>query len=291
MSKTIEKKQEEKKKQGKIDDELQKKGLDENESSSKSHADILKEQIMRGCETYDKSGSSILLSSVTAGLEIGFSFLMILALFSFLDGKVAEDTIFKMISFVYPLGFILVIVGQSILFTEQTALLTLPVLNNKRSVLSLLKIWGIVIFGNLLGGILMALLLIWLGPSLHIFDEKSIAAVGKHVVDYPMIPVLISAILAGWLMGLLSWLLTSAKETVSQIILIFLITGVMSFAGLHHSIIGNIEIFAGMMVSPEISFMDYLRVESMAILGNAFGGAVFVALLKYRAFVFNVKLN
>ncbi len=282
---------ESKEKQGKIDDELQKKGSEESDSDSKTHGEILKEQIIKGCETYDRSRSSILLSSVTAGLEIGFSFLMILALYSFMEGKVAEETIFKMISFVYPLGFILVIVGKSMLFTEHTALLTLPVLNNKRSILSLLKIWGIVIFGNIIGGMLIAFILIWLGPRLHIFEESSIASVGMHVVDFPLSTVLVSAILAGWLMGLLSWLLTSSKETVSEIIIIFLITAVMAFAGLHHSIIGNIEIFAGMMVSPEISFMDYLSVESMMLLGNAFGGAVFVALLKYRAFVFNVKMN
>jgi len=67
-----------------------------------------------------------------------------------------------------------------------------------------------------------------------------------------------------------------------------LITGVMAFTGLHHSIIGSVEIFSGMVTSPEISFLDYLTFEATALLGNAFGGAIFVALLKYRAFVFNV---
>ncbi|MCM4156820.1 formate/nitrite transporter family protein [Gramella sp. AN32] len=291
--KNQEKEKQKKEKQDRIDHELDKKGdesTEKDETTDKSHGDILKEQIMQGCETYDRSGSSIFLSSITAGLEIGFSFLMILALFSFLEAKLAEDVIFKLISLVYPLGFILVILGQSILFTEQTALLTLPVLNKKRSIYSLFKIWGIVIFGNLIGGMLIAFTLIWLGPRLDIFDEHAIAAIGEHVVDFPLMTVLVSGILAGWLMGLLSWLLTSAKDTVSQIIMIFLITGMMAFTGLHHSIIGNIEIFAGMLVSSKISFTDYVYVESMAILGNAIGGAVFVALLKYRAFVFNVKM-
>ena len=62
----------------------------------------------------------------------------------------------------------------------------------------------------------------------------------------------------------------------------------MAFTGLHHSIIGSVEIFSGMMSSPEITFGDYLSFQSTTLLGNAFGGAIFVALLKYRAFVFNV---
>jgi formate/nitrite transporter FocA (FNT family) len=225
---------------------------------------------------------------LTAGLEIGFSYLMICTLVYFLSGKLAEDTIFKMMAFVYPLGFILVVLGQSILFTEQTALLTLPVLNKKRDILSLLRIWGLVISGNLIGGYLIALLLLWLGPNLNLFDQEVIVKIAKHVLDFDLIVIFISAILAGWLMGLLSWLLASARDTISRIVMIFLITAVMAFTGLHHSIIGSVEIFSGMLSSPEITVGDYLSFQSTALLGNTFGGAIFVALLKYRAFVFNV---
>jgi formate/nitrite transporter FocA (FNT family) len=277
----------EKEKQKKIDKEIEKSESPEKDTA-KSHGEILREQLSDAQETYEKSPQSILLSSLTAGLEIGFSYLMICSLFYFLSGKLAEDTIFKMMAFVYPLGFILVVLGQSILFTEQTALLTLPVLNKKRNILSLLKIWGLVISGNLIGGYLIAVILLWLGPNLHLFDEESVVKIARHVLDFSWIVIFVSAILAGWLMGLLSWLLASARETISRIVIIFLITGVMAFTGLHHSIIGSVEIFSGMVTSPEISFLDYLTFEATALLGNAFGGAIFVALLKYRAFVFNV---
>src|SRR5690606_39978350 len=105
---------------------------------------------------------------------IGFSYLLICSLYFFLNGKVAEDTIFSAMAFVYPVGFIMVILGQSILFTEQTSLLTLPVLNKKRSISSLLKLWGLVILGNLIGGYLIAFLLMWFGPHLNIFDLQTI---------------------------------------------------------------------------------------------------------------------
>ena len=140
----------------KVDKELDSQDS-QDKTMTKTHGEILKEQIIEGCETYDRSKSSILLSSFTAGLEIGFSFLMLCSLFSFLEGKVAEETIFKLIAFVYPIGFILVVLGKSILFTEQTSLLALPVLNNRRSVWSLFQIWGVVIFGNLAGGCLWVL--------------------------------------------------------------------------------------------------------------------------------------
>lgn len=281
------KEQLEKEQQKEIDKQIEESDSPKKDSA-RSHGEILHEQLIHAQETYEKSPSSIILSSLTAGLEIGFSYLMICSLFYFLGGKLAEDTIFKMIAFVYPLGFILVVLGQSILFTEQTALLTLPVLNKKRDVLSLLRIWSLVIIGNLIGGYLIALLLLWLGPHLHLFDKEVIVKIANHVLDFDLIVIFVSAILAGWLMGLLSWLLASARDTISRIVMIFLVTSVMAFTGLHHSIIGSVEIFSGMMSSPDISVGDYLTFQGTALLGNAFGGAIFVALLKYGAFVFNI---
>lgn len=271
-----------------IDEELKKSDSSEL-TEAKSHGEILKQQIIEGQETYNKSPISILLSSFTAGLEIGFSYLLICSLYFFFVGKVEEDTIIKLMSFVYPIGFIMIILGQSILFTEQTSLLTLPVLNKQRTLGSLLRLWGLVILGNLLGGYLMAFLFVWIGPRLEIFDLVTIEEIAIHVTDYDKITIFVSAILAGWLMGLLSWLIAASKSTLSRIVLIFIITAVIAFTGLHHSIVGNVEVFAGWISSSAITFTMYLSFIGLALLGNALGGAFFVALLKYRAFVYDVE--
>ena len=136
----------------------------------------------------------------------------------------------------------------------------------------------------------MGLTVSWLGSGLNLFEAEVIAKIGEHFVDYDILTIFLSAIMAGWLMGLLSWLVTSSKETTAEILIIYLITAVMGFTGLHHSIIGHIEIFAGMMVSDKITFLVYLKTLGTALAGNAVGATVFVALLKYRAFVFNIKM-
>ncbi|MFI8379730.1 formate/nitrite transporter family protein [Leeuwenhoekiella sp. NPDC079379] len=280
--------EEEEEKQKNIDKELEKSEVSE-ESQAKSHGEILKEQICEGKKIYSLSTSSIIMSSLTAGLEIGFSYMMLCSVFYFFSDSLAEESLFKIIALVYPLGFILVVLGQSILFTEQTSLLTLPVLNRQHSIVSLLRLWGLVIFGNLLGGTLIGLVLVWIGPKLGIFDVETVITIGKHVAGFGLPTILVSAILAGWMMGLLSWLVTSSKDTVSRIIIIFLITATMAFTGLHHSIIGNVEVFAAYISGTEITLGQYISVQSTALIGNAIGGAFFVALLKYRAFVNNVS--
>ncbi|WGK64482.1 formate/nitrite transporter family protein [Croceiramulus getboli] len=257
------------------------------QGESKSYGSILKEQLEEGEETYDKSAGHVLMNSLTAGLEIGFSFFMLCALFYFLEGKVSEEAQFKYLTLVYPLGFILVVLGRSLLFTEQTSLLTLPVLNQKRSFRELMRLWGLVILGNLIGGYLIALVLVWIGPMLHIYDSETIESIAHHITDFPAYVILVSAVLAGWLMGLLSWLCSSTRDTISKIVIIFIITGIMAFTGLHHSIVGSIEVFSGVISGDTIGWSDYFSFQGMALLGNALGGAIFVALLRYRAYQYN----
>lgn len=282
-----EKKKNQEERQAHIDEKLEN-SEPSDENTARSHEEILKTQLEEGQEIYERSACSIFISSVTAGLEIGFSYLLICSLFYFLSGKLAEDTVYKMLTFVYPIGFMMVIGGKSILFTEQTSLLSLPVLNQKRSAKFLLGLWGIVILGNLCGGYIMAIVLSWFGPRMGLFNLHTIEKIADHVTTLEPQLILVSAIIAGWLMGLLSWLLSSAKESISRIVLVFLITGTIAFTGLHHSIVGNVEVFAGLLTSEAITTIDYLSFQSIAILGNALGGFFFVALLKYRAFEYNV---
>ena len=76
---------------------------------------------------------------------------------------------------------------------------------------------------------------------------------------------------------------------ISRIALISLITGSIGFLGLHHSIVGNIEIFAALMYGNTVSLFSYLWFLVVVLLGNAIGGVVFVAVLKNRAFLFDIE--
>jgi formate/nitrite transporter FocA (FNT family) len=65
------------------------------------------------------------------------------------------------------------------------------------------------------------------------------------------------------------------------LLLIFVVTATIGLLHLPHSIAGNVEVLFGLLVSPAISLLDYLAFLVLATIGNAVGGAVFVALLKY----------
>lgn len=256
-----------------------------------SYSDILSSVIYEGEAMFKIKNKAIFLSAIIAGLEIGFSYFLVCTLYVLLGGSLHETTVIKLFGVVYPVGFILVILGKSALFTEQTSLLALPVLNGQRSVLELLRVWSFVIFGNVIGGILFVFFIGTIGPKLHLFTTDTMVNVGAHVLNYDDWVIFLSAVTAGWLMGLLTWLLNSTHNTLPRIVIIFLITGVIGFLGLHHSIVGNIEVFGAFVHSVDISFWDYLKFLLLALIGNAVGGAIVVGLFKYRIFESNYSNN
>lgn len=108
-----------------------------------SYSDILSSVIHEGETMFKIKNKALFLSAVIAGLEIGFSYFLLCTLYALAGGSINEHVIFKLFAFVYPVGFILVfILGKSALFTEQTSLLSLPDLNEQRSVLEMMRIWS-----------------------------------------------------------------------------------------------------------------------------------------------------
>lgn len=261
---------------------------DDNLSAPKSYASILVEQVIDAKETFNRSLGSLFTSAFTAGLEIGISLFVILSAFALLSEVLPNHYAMVLASLLYPIGFIIVVIGQSLLFTEQTSLLSLPVLNKIEPLHKLLRLWGIVIAGNIVGGCLFAALMIGLGINMQLFDVADIDAYAQHVLGFEWWVIFGSAVLAGWMMGVAAWLVTSARDTLSRIVLVSLITGSIGFLGLHHSIVGNIEVFSALLYGNGVSLTSYLLFLVVVLLGNTVGGVVFVAVLKNRTFLFDI---
>lgn len=82
-------------------------------------------------------------------------------------------------------------------------------------------------------------------------------------------------------MGLLSWLVAAARDTISRVLFVWLVAFVIGFTHLSHSIAGNIEMVAALLATNVVTVLSYLGFLVLVTAGNAIGGTVFVALLKY----------
>jgi formate/nitrite transporter FocA (FNT family) len=229
-------------------------------------------------EELERPASELVWSSLASGLLLGFSFLMVAFLTSFTPPAYHE----LMTALGYPLGFIFVVHARHQLFTENTLEPVIPLLEkrNRETLVQLLRLWVIVLPVNLIGALIFAEVLAHtqvVEPKLvtHLLDAARTSTESTAQL------VFYKAIWAGWLIALMAWLIAATRDTMAQIILIFLTTAPIAAFGFKHSIAGAIEAFyrAAMGDAPWTQMI--FTFEIPAILGNIVGGVVLVALVNH----------
>ncbi len=241
--------------------------------------DILEKAIEEGIEQQNRAFLSLLLSSMAAGLILGFTAMSVAIAES--QMLLLDPIYFARLAtaLVYPLGFVLCIMSGTQLFTEHTATAVYPVLDRRGSIKKLLRLWFIVILGNLIGALLSAWVLILAEEIIN--AKPGFIQIGKHLVSYGVKPLFFSALLAGWLMALGAWLIKATSSALSQMASIYIVTFLIGIGGLHHSIAGSVEIFTAYLISDNFTIPQVIRFVVVAIIGNIVGGSIFVALLNY----------
>jgi formate/nitrite transporter FocA (FNT family) len=242
--------------------------------------DVLVAAIKEGLEQLNRPALSLVLSSIAAGLILGFT-AMAVGVATVAAEPLHESPMLSriLVSLVYPLGFVICLMSGAELFTEHTATAVYPVLDRKAGVSTLLRLWWIVIVGNLVGAGMSAGLLTLAEPVIG--ARAGYIEVGKHLVEPSAFVLVVSAILAGWLMALGAWLILATPAGLSQIVSIFIVTFMIGIGGLHHSIAGSVEMFAALLASSEFTLGQSARFIGLALLGNLIGGSLFVAVLNY----------
>ena len=82
-------------------------------------------------------------------------------------------------------GFVFVVLGRSELFTEQTTLAVLPVLNGKESIAGLARVWAVVYVANLIGAAAFAGLAVIIGPALGTIEPRAFGEIAAAKTDHP----------------------------------------------------------------------------------------------------------
>ena len=174
-----------------------------------------------------------------------------------------------------------VIMARSELFTENTLTPVLPLLHRRDAVtlVKMLRVWGILLAGNLVGTLLFA----WVMARTPAV-AASLKPIMLHMAEKATAPsfslTLYQGIFAGWLIALLTWLLASTRQTGAQLMLIWLITAPISAFEFKHSIVGASEAFyRAWSGSAGWGAMGAFIVA--AAIGNAIGGVLLVAILNY----------
>lgn len=229
-----------------------------------------------GEEELARTTTALAVSGLAAGASMGFS----LVVEGLLRDGLPEASWRPLIeSFGYTVGFVIVVLGRQQLFTENTLTGVLPLLTQRSMtcLVRLLRMWAVVLTANLVGAAMFAALLV-ATPSFEA-QHQAFLAIAKEAAEGDVLDLFSRAIFAGWLIGLMVWLMPSAGS--ARFFVILFITYIVALGGFAHIIAGSCEVFYAVL-SGEASLFDYAtRFFAPVLLGNIVGGSALVALINH----------
>ena len=218
-------------------------------------------------------------SGLAAGLALGMTFLA-RVIFTHHAGETSPGLLGNLM---YPIGFIVIVIGRYQLFTENTLTPVVLVLTKLASLANLLRLWGVVLVANMIDAVAVAALLAFA----DVLDPKAIEIalkIGQHAVETPWLTLLSKALIAGWIVASMVWLVHAAMDTISKILIVWFLMYFVGVAGFFHVVTSSVEVFflAFEGTGPFWSLWPHYILP--IIVGNTIGGILFVAIVNYVQF-------
>ena len=180
----------------------------------------------------------------------------------------------------YTFGFVIVILARQQLFTENTVTAVLPIMHKPTlsNIGLLLRLWGVVLAGNLIGTAIAA----WAFDVMPVFDEPTREAflkISLKVMQNPPLEMFANAIISGWLVAPMVWMFPAAGS--AKIIVIILMTWLIALADTTHIVVGSVEIFY-LVFNGTLPWQEFIWPFALPTLaGNICGGTFIFALLSH----------
>ena len=223
-------------------------------------------------EEFVRSNRLLFFSGLAAGLSIGLSFVA-RATMTASSGSALVGGI------LYPVGFLLIVLGRYQLFTENTLTPVTLVLTRIASVPQLLRVWGVVLVANVAGAALVGLVLATTG----VLDPEAMAVareIAAHGLEVPTGALFWKGVFAGWLVASMVWLNHAARDSAARFFIVFAVMFLVPAAGLFHCIIGACEALF-LVFQGAAGLGEAARFFGAVVVGNTVGGVLLVALLNY----------
>lgn len=176
---------------------------------------------------------------------------------------------------VFSIALILIIFTNTELFTGNSMVMTIGVLDKKSSIKELLKVLLISWVGNLLGAVFLG----FIYSNTGLLENKPVsdffATMSKMKVSIPPIQLFSRAVLCNFVVCLALMVSTRTKSDTSKILITFLLIITFVITGFEHSI-ANMTVFSVAILGKvgSISIYQALYALFMATLGNFVGGAI-----------------
>lgn len=196
----------------------------------------------------------------------------------------------------FPVGFVILVLLGLELATGNFALLPAGVVAGRVSFGKLLRNWGWVYVGNLLGSLFYALLFYWAVTNMGTTSSGAVgdllkSAAQKKTLAYMAIgargwaAAFIRGILCNWMVTIGALMALVSRSTIGKVVAMWLPIMTFFAQGFEHSIVNMFVVPVGMMFGAPISIRNWLVWNQLPVtLGNIFSGALFTGIALYATY-------
>lgn len=245
-----------------------------------SAQDIYEQVANNARQELGRSSISLAISGFAGGIFMGLSAMgNAIALAQLTAGGMPLPTAQFVAKMFYPLGFIVVILGRSQLFTENTLYPVALVLAEKNHFWNTMRLWAVVLPFNVLGALAFAALAT-LTDALPPAAVHSLAQLGLDAVNHPAATIFWSGMMGGWIIATVAWLVSASHSITGSVMIIWMLAFVVGLGNFAHCIAASGEVFAAVLTgrAPWMAFPAWFL---PAVAGNICGGVGMVTLLEY----------
>jgi formate/nitrite transporter FocA (FNT family) len=247
------------------------------DDAARPHAIDIYERICEDSrEEIDRTADSLAFSGLFAGFAIGLAPLA-LALVTVALGASQAATLVA--ALLYPVGYVAVIMGRAQFFTENTMYPVMLVLRQPGFLRATGRIWAIVLATNLLGALIFALLATSTGALDPAVRDELVSNGGKYL-EGGVGDVFFGAVVTGFLLALVAWLVEASDGAGARIAVIWALTSLVALGSFDHCIASTVTVIAA-FIDGSVGLGDSLAWFAPTLLGNILGGVLIVTSINY----------
>jgi formate/nitrite transporter FocA (FNT family) len=214
--------------------------------------------------------STLVVTGLLGGIDVGTGVLAYLVV-----DHVTGSTVLAGLAF--SIGFVALLLARSELFTENFLVPVTAVVARRGSLAGLARLWAATLVANLVGGLLVAWLIMEALPALH----PTAVEAGAHYADLGInLRSFCLAVLAGMVITLMTRMQHATESLGVKLVPTLLFGALLAGAQLFHCVLDSILMFAALIVGAPFGWLDWLGALAFSILGNVAGGIGLVAFLR-----------
>jgi formate-nitrite transporter family protein len=233
---------------------------------------VWEEGLEEGERRLHRGGVALAATAFAGGVDVFFSILVLAVVAGGLREAMPEQTAHVLASLTFGVGFVFITLGRAELFTENFLIPVGAVFSGRVSVGPLIRMWVVTLVFNLVGLTVFAAVFSVSG----VLKPETLQSAGRladTLGDRSALAALLSAVAAGTVMTLFTWVVAAAETGTARIIASLVIGFLLAAPSLNHAIVGFGEMVFGIIAgTASASWGDLGRNLALAVAGNFIGG-------------------